>query len=361
LTAKDGDTYSSIEEIFTVFTPDLLDKFEEQFIGFCNYKPLTKDLILKDEIINPSYTNSNKVANIEQKRLYNQILNLFLVNKSGINFVSEDVDGKTLAEKQMQTFTSSLKEFLSFDCIIKIGNPGNFDRPLFNSFSNLTEFVPEFDKYTFNPYVKGTLPGDGTNVTLLDSLIQNQDAWKTLRTYVGFSTIPGIDYQNQVQPEFPSISLTTTQPPATYIPPAVGQDTYTFQNICTGDYFNITDPNSVGNNYYTDNDVALLQVVNNSSNNLNFCAKKVPNSALTTTYNLLSINNSPQTNSANIDPETYCLSYYQTTINCQQTSQISPVQFTFVGNSSSIIPYTQNQDNWIYFNIVIPGGGYATF
>ena len=38
----------------------MLDKFEEQFIGFCNYKPLSKNLILKEEIIDPSYTNSNK-------------------------------------------------------------------------------------------------------------------------------------------------------------------------------------------------------------------------------------------------------------------------------------------------------------
>ena len=240
--------YASIEEIFSIFTPEMLDKFEEQFIGFCNYKPLSKNLILKDEIIDPSYTSTNKVANSAQKRLYNQLSSLFLVNKTGISFVNEDTDGKTLGQKQMLTFTSSLKEFLNFDCVLKLGNPGNFDRRLFNSFSNLKEFVPEFDKYEFKPYVKGTLPGDGTNVTLLQSVTQNQDAWNTLRTYLGFSSIPGVDYPGQPNPVFPSATpiptpsattattATTLQlefigNSATILPATANQDNLNYFNI----------------------------------------------------------------------------------------------------------------------------------
>jgi len=83
---------------------------------------------------------------------------------------------------------------------------------LFNSFSTLTEYVPEFGKLVFDPYVFGSLPGDGTNVTLLESVTNNSDAWKTLKLYLGFSSIPGVDYGVQVQPAFPSVPSPTQTP-----------------------------------------------------------------------------------------------------------------------------------------------------
>ena len=244
--------YSNIDEIFNIFTVEMLDKFEEKFLGFCNYNPDAKDLSLNDEIISPTYNQTGGIHNLEEKSLVSQIKSLFVVDKTGVEFVNENVDGKTLATKQINNFTESVKKFLNFDCVIKLGNPGHFNRKLFNSFSNLTQFVP-VDKYEFLPYVKGTLPGDGTPITLLQSIAQNKGAWDSLRKYLGYSTISGLDFQNQVQTTYPSVPAPTA------------------------------------------------------------------------------------------------------------STQTTPLQLEFVGNSSVILPETPNQDNINYFNIVIPTGGYAVY
>jgi hypothetical protein len=358
--------YASIEEIFSVFTPEMLDKFEEQFIGFCNYKPLSKNLILKEEIIDPSYTNSNKVANIAQKRLYNQLLGLFLVNKSGITFVNEDIDGKTLAQKQIATFTSSLKEFLNFDCVLKLGNPGNFDRRLFNSFSNLKEFVPEFEKYTFNPYIKGTLPGDGTNVTLLQSVTQNQDAWNTLRTYVGFSSIAGVDYPGQPNPAFPSTTITPSATTATTATTATSVTTsaitpsthYTFQSCCSpNEIFNIVIPANTSDvvttgSTYVEGEVYYIEAIESfAPNSTNFCVRKIAN---TTTFNpptqpqtlfliktyTLDFDEYPFPNDANAAVK--CLTYKIPSQNClsqpQQQQNLTPQQQLPANQPQPVVP-----------------------
>ena len=244
--------YSNIDEIFNIFTVEMLDKFEEKFLGFCNYNPDAKDLSLTDEIISPTYNQTGGIHNLEEKSLFSQIKSLFVVSKTGVDFVNQNVDGKTLATKQISSFTESVKKFLNFDCVIKLGNPGHFNRKLFNSFSNLAQFVPT-DKYEFLPYVKGTLPGDGTPITLLQSMAQYKDAWDSLRKYLGYSTISGLDFQTQVQTTYPSVPAPTV------------------------------------------------------------------------------------------------------------STQTTPLQLEFVGNSSVILPEIPNQDNINYYNIVIPSGGYAVY
>ena len=355
--------YSNIDEIFNIFTVEMLDKFEEKFLGFCNYNPDAKDLSLNDEIISPTYNQTGGIYNLEEKSLVSQIKSLFVVDKTGIDFVNENVDGKTIAIKQINNFTESVKKFLNFDCVIKLGNPGHFNRKLFNSFSNLSQFTPT-DKYEFLPYVKGTLPGDGTSITLLQSIAQNRGAWDSLRKYLGYSTIPNIEYQNQVQTAYPSVPLAPTPTNTTYTPPTPNQTYRTFQDLCTGQYFNIIDPdvNSTTPSFnYTNNHVWFLEVLDNTSQTKKFCAKKVPDSAITTTYNLEFDDNYPQTNAVNITPESYCMSFYQTQINCPQSTLVNAAQLEFVGNSGSIVPPTASLDNNNYFNIVIPTGGYAVY
>ena len=355
--------YSNIDEIFSIFTVEMLDKFEEKFLGFCNFNPEAKDLSLNDEIISPTYNQTGGIHNLEEKSLISQIKSLFVISKNGLDFTNQNNDGKTLATKQINTFTESVKKFLNFDCVIKLGNPGHFDRKLFNSFSNLTQFVPT-DKYEFLPYVKGTLPGDGTPITLLQSIAQNKGAWDSLRKYLGYSTIPNIEYQNQVQTVYPSVPLSPTPTTTTFTPPTPNQTFRTFQDLCTGQYFNIIDTNNNSTTpsfNYVNNHVWFLEVLDNTSQVKKFCARKVPNSAVTTTYNLEFDDNYPQTNAVNITPESYCLSFYQTQINCQQPNLATSLQLEFVGNSSVILPETPNQDNINYFNIVIPTGGYAVY
>jgi hypothetical protein len=122
--------------------------------------------------------------------------------------VDEGVDGNELGNSQLNSLYSTIKEFLNFDCVLKVGNPTKYDRKLFDSFSNLQQFQVT-DKFTFNPYQIANLPGDYSSVTLIESITKNTAAWKALRKYLGFSTIENIDYPTQIDSVFPSYNVPT--------------------------------------------------------------------------------------------------------------------------------------------------------
>ena len=180
-------TYSNIEEIFAVFEPEILDKFENLFLNFCNPTPAVSDLILNEEQTNSNYTNPGSVRNVTEKRLFNQMESLFMVPKNSVTLLNdESQDGLLLAEKQISNFFPKVVDFLNFECVLKMGNPGNFKRRVFNYISNNPTFLP-LNPLTLNPYIPGSLPGDGTvgSPTLATSIANNRDAWNALRKYVG--------------------------------------------------------------------------------------------------------------------------------------------------------------------------------
>ncbi len=364
--------YSYIDELFSTFDVSLLDKFEDLFLTFCNYEPKTEKLILKGEIQNPSYTEPNIIKNLKYRRLFNQITPLFLIGKTDVTITDQNNDGKIMAQKQIGTFVESVKKFLEFDCVIKNANPTNFDRKLFESFTTKPSIL---NPYTFNPYVKGTLPGDGTNVTLLQSITQNKDAWKTLRKYVGFSTIPGVDYQEQVQTEYPSVGLvkpptdntSTTQPSPSNVPTQQSTNNFrSFMDLCTNEKFNVFDPNgeSAYNFNYPDDKVYFLELKDITNTiEKNFCVTKIPNdSGITTSYNLVFDDDYPQRGDIGLNPEQYCLSFYKNIINCNSTQNtlLSNVNIKLVGDSATIIPQNQGE-NWNFINVKKADGKYQTF
>ena len=90
------------------------------------------------------------------------------------------LEAATIAQAQQISASKKMEEFLKFDCILKLGNPGNFNKRVFNSFSDGTTLHP-VDRFTYRPYVDGTLPGVPLNVTLLNSETHNSEAWKPLQ------------------------------------------------------------------------------------------------------------------------------------------------------------------------------------
>lgn len=186
-----------IEDIFAVFNPTTLDLFESAFLGFCKKDPTEKDiLILKNEQTSPTYTSTNKISNIKQRRLFDQIKNIFLVRDNDVNLLNQqNQDAYELANAQIANATLSIKEFMSFDFILKIGNAGNFDRKVFNSFLNEEGYTPT-DPIVFNSYQPNSLPGKNQSTTLIESKSYFNNEWKTLEKYVGFSTIPNVTYQD---------------------------------------------------------------------------------------------------------------------------------------------------------------------
>jgi hypothetical protein len=190
-------TYSSIEEIFSVFEPEILDEFEKLFLTFCDPNPVASDLVLLNEQTNATNTTIGQVNNVKQKRLFNQIESLFLIEKNSVNFVGDNGigDGESISKAQTNTFITSVIDFLNFDCVLKMGNPSNFDRRLFNYFTNNTLFKP-VKFLPLSGYVKGTLPGDSTNVLLASSIAAKKTEWGTLKKYVGEFTGPNLTYSN---------------------------------------------------------------------------------------------------------------------------------------------------------------------
>jgi hypothetical protein len=101
-----------------------------------------------------------------------------------------------IQNSQIKSFKTYLSGFMDYEVVMKYGNPSNFNKKLFYTFSN---------KYIEDPYVyqgykqssPNTLPtATQSPVTLAQSKANNPQTWKTLETYVGFSEIPQLQYKN---------------------------------------------------------------------------------------------------------------------------------------------------------------------
>ena len=208
--ASTQSEYSMIDEIFSIFDVNLLDKMEEKFLNFCKFNPSSDDLKLNDENITPTYTQTNGLTNGNLKSLKPQIQSIFSFQDIFFNQVNETVDSQYLINQQITNMYESIKSFVNFDCILKVANPINFDKKLFNSFSTLAN-LQSVDKLRFDPYVKGSLPGDGSQTTLLQSVTSLPQSWATLRKYLGFSLVPNVDYPQQVNDVYPSVPSVSAQ------------------------------------------------------------------------------------------------------------------------------------------------------
>jgi len=196
--------------VFSVFEKDVLDKFENEFLKFSksiyDYEDIKNTQIntfINDPLAildiaineltttNQSNTDTSLVKNFKNfQGLMRAMLRIPNTTEStGFEFV------KAVQLKQFINIQDILGKFLDFEVVFKYGNPSSYDRRLFTSFSNLPIVDKiEWKKYTVNtPNVLPTLNGI---VTLANSEINNEEAWKALRTYVGFSEIPELKYKN---------------------------------------------------------------------------------------------------------------------------------------------------------------------
>ena len=166
--------YSSIEDLFGVFTKEQLDFFENEFLLFSQEDG--KSTIFTENQIDNTYSN---MLNILKK--------MFVVK-------STSTDSKDIANEQASQITDVLNKFLDINVYLKIGNPKKLDRVNFGYFSNDVNLTPKY----FIPYSKysdtpNRLPKSGI-VTYSQSIAQYPNEWKSLLTNVGFSSIDGIKY-----------------------------------------------------------------------------------------------------------------------------------------------------------------------
>lgn len=199
----DGDSnkYSKIDDMFSSFDKELLDLFEYEFLNFSksiyDYEdtiPPTLNFSISD-LTQQNVSTLSSTESLSEKSFKNfqQLMReLMKINKPTGTSPTDLLNSCIVS--QNATFDSVLKNFLLYDVVLKIGNPSGFNRRTFYTFS--TQFIA--DPIKIDPYISGTLPGDGfvPSVSLASSKTQNPESWKALETYVGFSEIPKLKYDN---------------------------------------------------------------------------------------------------------------------------------------------------------------------
>jgi len=160
--------YSNIEDIFGVFDYNQLDLFENEFLEFSK-EDGSSQLVQNSDI---AYTNF--------KQLFKKMMIVEIADANNLSDISK---------KQSTIITETLNKFMEIPVYLKNGNPKKFDRINFGNFINgnsggsgVTRMIPSQRK-NYGNYVPNSIQTSKTN---------NDINWKTLKLYVGDSTISNL-------------------------------------------------------------------------------------------------------------------------------------------------------------------------
>lgn len=180
----DGDinNYTSFEELFTTFNTEVLDSFETHFLNF------SRSIYDYVDILPTSAVQGEEILDTGTMKNFQGLMReLFKITKPEGN--SPETKLTNIISNQNTTFQQTLGSFLNYDVAFKFGNPSDFNRRLFYTFS--TRYIE--DPIRYQPYLQGSLP---PQTTLSSSKQQNPESWKALEYYVGYSTIPQLKYSD---------------------------------------------------------------------------------------------------------------------------------------------------------------------
>jgi hypothetical protein len=185
-----GYTYN--DEILPTFKKEILDQFEQLFLNWCNSK---YDFLPIDNIQFTGITNNNDVIYQNFQLLFTEMMKLPISKKT------KNVN--TLKVNQYDNFRSVMQAFMEYDLLFKYGNPSEYNKEIFLSFTNPTSaslgFDSVFDPYrpkSYFEYSPNALPSLSNPFPLSSVTTNYPQAWKTLNTHVGFSKVNGIGYTN---------------------------------------------------------------------------------------------------------------------------------------------------------------------
>ena len=176
------DEYSSIEEIFSVFSKDELDTIENIFLNYA--KSPQKD--------------------IEKEKFYNVVKNILTIDSKPDDLTIDKLH--VIRNNQMSQLPNILNSHISYNKLISIGNPKKYNERIFSSVSS----NPLLDTLPPGGYINGSLPTSGGTTTLANSQLLYPEAWKTLEIYVGFSTISQLVYSDNgsfITDFFPTMNI----------------------------------------------------------------------------------------------------------------------------------------------------------
>jgi hypothetical protein len=184
---KFGQTYSKIDDVFGTFKTEILDSFELEFLNFSkSFTDLTSE-----DLLDSNYANRNFQGLMSQMLLVPTIT----LTSSLDQYVTD------CGNAQLSQVNTVVQSFVNYDVVFKYGNPSNFNRRVFGTFTtlNTTNFNKVVDPYPYKAYVQNTVPvtnGPVTQITLAQSKLAYPEAWKAMETYVGFATTTGLTYSN---------------------------------------------------------------------------------------------------------------------------------------------------------------------
>lgn len=202
-----NNIYTKISEIFSVFEKGVLDSFEEEFLNFSKSKyDFVNDGKIKPLYITEEYAKSLSTGNTESITQQTNIDGQLETNFKNFQLLYTSlmkipkVTGETgdqiiekVQNEQTINICSILSKFMNYDVAFKFGNPSNYNRRLFGSFTT----VKLDNSYTwdlYNEITPNAIPVNGGTTTLSASKTNYPDAWKALELYVGFSDISSLSY-----------------------------------------------------------------------------------------------------------------------------------------------------------------------
>ena len=119
---------------------------------------------------------------------------------------------KQIQNEQTKNFVNTISSNINYDLIIKKGNPENFNYKDFSIFSNAPL---KYSNANIATYITNSVPTSAnTSVTLETSQTNQNNAWKALKLYVGFSTIDGFKYSDSgsyITDFFPDFNIGFTE------------------------------------------------------------------------------------------------------------------------------------------------------
>ena len=185
-----GDNYTKIEEIFSVFEKKILDSFEQEFLNFS--KPITNSSTSAEV---SQFETSVVQVNATFRNFQSLFRNLMTVPVAGKNVPDDEYFGNTIGN-QYNVFQAGIKDFMNYDVLFRYGNPSNYNRRIFDSYLSHNNTQKVVDPIKFQPYIQNTLPTNTSTLSLSQSKLLNPNAWIALETEVGFSTINNVRYSS---------------------------------------------------------------------------------------------------------------------------------------------------------------------
>jgi|TARA_R110002020_G_scaffold196775_2_gene397760 N-acetylmuramoyl-L-alanine amidase len=182
---SDVGDYNSIEELFDVFSPDILNKFEEYFLNFCeneqNYNSGLEGLEFFSDNNSFEMLNSSNMETTNGMTFQSIMRELLVVPQYNVEGASTESEfGFNIAKAQNQKITTTLNTFLNKRLSFKFYNQNDLDIKVLKS------FVGYANHYDFGTYQSNLPP----NVPLATSEVNYPAEWNALRQQVGFFTDP---------------------------------------------------------------------------------------------------------------------------------------------------------------------------